>query len=486
MLRDDRSVTPPTEFFWYDYETGGTNPKVDRAVQFCGIRTNALLDEIGEPIQLYCRLSEDYLPDPGAFMIHGISPRRLRKEGVLESEFAERIHQELTKPGTCTIGFNAMHFDHEITRFLFYRNLRDPYAWHWRNGNSKLDIIDLCRAAYVLRPDDIQWPTTEDDRHSFSLQDLARANGLRRPSHDALEDVQSMLELARMLRTRKPKLFNYYLELRNKKIVKERVQEPFVWVSRSLGMRRNFFALMEPLCFLDGNVLIAYDLTVDPSTPMRCSEEVLHDEFLLSRSSPIYSIRMNASPFVVKECFSPDGTGKMLKNRITDWSSIHRHIQLLRSDKSFSDRIRRVYTQYPPKEDNLDVDQALYTGFIPDRDGYQLDQLLLEDPQCREAADMTFEDGRLPELIFRYRARNYPELLHPDEQHRWTTHCRTRHLTPDGDGQTALDRFDATLGDKRSRHPDKTDLLDDLEAYAQECRQVLTNKHVPGSQPDLW
>ena len=37
-----------------------------------------------------------------------------------------------------------------------------------------------------------------------------------------------------------------------------------------------------------------------------------------------------------------------------------------------------------------------------------------------------FDDARLPEMLFRYRARNYPETLTADEQAQWLEHCRAR------------------------------------------------------------
>ena len=37
-----------------------------------------------------------------------------------------------------------------------------------------------------------------------------------------------------------------------------------------------------------------------------------------------------------------------------------------------------------------------------------------------------FEDGRLPELLFRYRARNYPNTLNKEEQIQWHHFCKAR------------------------------------------------------------
>ena len=45
-------------FFWHDYETFGRVPRRDRPAQFAGIRTDAELNEVGQPVMHYCRSEE--------------------------------------------------------------------------------------------------------------------------------------------------------------------------------------------------------------------------------------------------------------------------------------------------------------------------------------------------------------------------------------------------------------------------------------------
>ncbi|MEC9305378.1 MAG: exonuclease domain-containing protein, partial [Pseudomonadota bacterium] len=44
----------PASFLWHDYETFGADPRRDRPAQFAALRTDADLNEIGDPIELYC------------------------------------------------------------------------------------------------------------------------------------------------------------------------------------------------------------------------------------------------------------------------------------------------------------------------------------------------------------------------------------------------------------------------------------------------
>ena len=71
-----------------------------------------------------------------------------------------------------------------------------------------------------------------------------------------------------------------------------------------------------------------------------------------------------------------------------------------------------------------------------------------------------FDDSRLPEMLFRMRARNYPETLTAEEQQRWQVFRKER---------LDLEAYLAELGELRSA-PERTDneraILDELESYA--------------------
>ena len=115
-------------FLWHDYETFGINPRRDRPSQFAGIRTDADLNEIGEPVMIYCQPANDSLPNPESCVLTGITPQLCLERGLPEHEFAAQIEQLLAQPGTIGVGYNTIRFDDEVTRHLFWRNLMDPYA----------------------------------------------------------------------------------------------------------------------------------------------------------------------------------------------------------------------------------------------------------------------------------------------------------------------------------------------------------------------
>ena len=204
-------------FYWHDYETWGTDPRRDRAVQFAGIRTDLDFNIIDKPLMIYARPADDFLPQPEACMVTGITPQLAMEEGLPEADFFALINQQLSQSNTCALGYNSIRFDDEFTRYGLYRNFFDPYAREWQNGNSRWDIIDMVRLMRALRPDGINWPTNEEGVTSFRLEALTAANDIAHEgAHDALMDVKATIELAKLVKQKQPRLFDYVFNNRDK------------------------------------------------------------------------------------------------------------------------------------------------------------------------------------------------------------------------------------------------------------------------------
>ena len=116
-------------FYWYDYETFGLSPKVQRIAQFAGIRTDENLNILDEHM-FYCKPTHDSLPAPEACSVTGITPQLCEEKGFIEHEFIKKIHAEFSQPETCIVGYNSIAFDDEYTRHTLFRNFLDPYSWH--------------------------------------------------------------------------------------------------------------------------------------------------------------------------------------------------------------------------------------------------------------------------------------------------------------------------------------------------------------------
>ena len=79
------------------------------------------------------------------------------------------FYVEVIKPDTIFMGFNSVRFDDEFMRYLHYRNFYDPYEWHWQNGCSRWDLLDVIRMTRALRPEGIEWPVDKEGKPTGSM-----------------------------------------------------------------------------------------------------------------------------------------------------------------------------------------------------------------------------------------------------------------------------------------------------------------------------
>lgn len=468
-------------FYWHDYETWGSDPRRVRAAQFAGVRTDLDLNVVSDPLVLYCQPAPDFLPELAACLITGITPQHAQEKGVLEYQFAAAINRELSTPGTCAVGYNSVRFDDHITRHMLYRNFYDPYDREWNYGNSRWDIIDMVRTCYALRPEGIEWPFHEDGKPSFRLEDIARANGLsHEKTHDALSDVYATIAVAKMIKSKQPKLFDYLFRLRNKQEVVKQInlaeKYPFLHISSMFPAERGCMALMMPLARHPGNwekEFVCYDLSVNPAPLIELSPEEVRRRVFTSKDKldveriPLKTIRTNYCPVICSYQVLDESTSARLS---IDRSFCEANRQKILAAKRLMEKINEIYS-YPEKIEQTDPDQMLYSGGFINHpsDKTAIRQIRSLDGDALNKINYQFKDSRLPELLFRYRARNFPESLSYDEKKKWVQFCYGR-LTDSSDGATiVMDEFQKELlrlKDAVSLDKPKTILLDQLYNYA--------------------
>lgn len=463
-------MSTPT-FFWHDYETWGTSPKWDRASQFAGIRTDWELNVIGQPLVMYCQPAADMLPHPEACLITGITPQKAKAEGLCEADFFKEILKEFSKPGTCGVGYNSLRFDDEFTRYGFYRNFIDPYAREWQNGNSRWDLIDVVRLTRALRPEGIEWPEREPGVPSFRLEILTAANGISHESaHDALSDVYATIAMAKLVKQHQPRLYEYCLKLRMKseaaKLLDVTGKMPVLHVSRMIPARLGCISPVVPVAShpTNKNSVIVYDLRHDPSDLINLDVEQIKDRLFVSQDElpegvgriALKEVHINKAPVL-----SPMST--LSDEAASEWQidlvSVNEYLQVIQNTAGLDAKLRELFGgQHFVAE--TDPDAMLYDGFIQSVDRRACDQVLQTEPEYLAGLQGKFNDIRLPELLFRYRARNWPETLDQQEKIQWQAYCQQR--LNDEAGKTGINlksygqklatlSIDATLDDdKRS------------------------------------
>ena len=473
-----------SQFLWYDLETFGRDSRRSRIAQFAAIRTDAALKPI-EPARVwYCQPSDDLLPSPTACLITGITPQKARELGVPEAEFAARIHDEMSRPGTCVAGYNSLRFDDEFIRNLFYRNFFDPYEREWRNGNSRWDLIDPIRLAHALRPDGIQWPKRDDGATSFKLEHLAAANGLHHSrAHDAQSDVEVTIGLADCLRRAQPRLFDYGLALRDKKraaaLIDYVSMTPLLHISQRYPAAQACAALVLPLCAHPSNAngIIVCDLADDPSALIELPVEDILDRLYTARADlpddvsriGLKQIHLNKVPMLVElrhlSSAQVDRFGIDLPQQLE-------HAERLRNAPELIDKLRRVFAHDRYGNEPLDPELAIYQGFASPHDKNLFKQVRRDAANTQGA--FGFKDARFEQLALRFRARNAPDTLSADEQAQWQRY-RAARLAPGTElSEYDLDTYFAEIAQLRATATEHTHpILDELEDWGRQIRRTL-------------
>ena len=472
-------------FYWHDYETFGIDPQRDRAVQFAGLRTDADFNVIEDPLVIYCKPAPDCLPHPDACLITGITPQLAEQKGVCEAEFIGQIHQQLAQPNTCTLGYNNLRFDDEVTRNCLYRNFYDPYAREWQNGNSRWDIIDVVRAARALRPEGIQWPVNEEGRPSLRLDQLTIANGIaHEAAHDALSDVYATIGMARLVRQAQPKLFQFLLQHRSKAKVLELLQlgsfKPVVHISGKYTTVKNCLAIVLPLCKhpTNNNGIIVYDLSIDPEPLLTLSVDDIRQRLFTATDDlpegvtriPLKTVHINKCPVLAPvSVIKPDDAQRLGIDLVLCLSNIDK----IKAAKGLAEKLAAVFSGHAYSEQDSDPDLAIYSGgFFSEADRQKMAKIRMTSPEQLAKSEFNFTDSRLPEMLFRYRARNYPETLSADEQLRWNDFCNNRLTGRQAGVSITLDAYFARLQELRNNKNINADIINALDAYAVDLCKV--------------
>jgi exodeoxyribonuclease-1 len=475
--------------YWHDYETFGIDPMRDRPVQFAGVRTDEDLNIIGEPLNILARPTPDSLPHPISSIITRITPQQALEQGLPEAEFIARILAELSQPGTCGVGYNSLRFDDEVTRNTLYRNLYDPYGREWQNGNSRWDIIDMVRACRDLRPEGIVWPQRDDvERSSFKLEELTAANGIEHAqAHDALSDVYATIAMAKLIKEKQPKLYDFLYKLRRKnevlKYIDLQEMTPILHTSGMYGSDYGNTRMVVPLAThpTNKNSVIVFDLAQDPKLLLDLGAKTLRERLYTSIADlPDGVERPALKQLFINKCpvIAPTSTltGEAAKRLNIDLMRCKQSRQtLLTARKAIQQKISKIF-EPQEFEPVTDPDLMIYAGgFFSDKDKALMNSIHDTAPEELGTHTWRFDDARLPEMLFRYRARNYPETLTADEQAQWLEHCRVRLIEGEA-GHLNFRGFYAEIEQLRSElalDEPQSMLLDEVITFGRELESYI-------------
>jgi exodeoxyribonuclease-1 len=469
-------------FYFYDLETSGFNPKVSRIMQFAGQRTDMDLNPINEPDNILIKITPDILPDPDAILVTGITPQQTLNDGITEAEFSEYLMSKVCTPDTIMVGYNNIRFDDEFLRYTLWRNFYDAYEWHWKNGSSRWDLLDVVRMTRALRPEGIEWPFAPDGKPTNRLEYLTNVNKLDHESaHDALSDVNATIALAKLIKTKQPKLFDYLLSLRDKKKAAALVTkgEPVVYSSGRYPSEyeKTTIAVMvgkHP----DKDAALMYDLRINPDDFVNLNPQKLAELWnTWSKDAPYFPVKTlayNKCPAVAPLNVLAKESAKRIK---IDMDTIKANLAKLHKTKDFSEKLVEALSISKPKSqtglmvNEQEVDGMLYEKFVNGGDKTKMRVARAAKPEELNKS-IDFNDERLKLLQPLYKARNYPKSLSGEEQEHWEEFRRHR-LLDGGEKSRAAKFFQrlTELGAQNSEDSSKSAqnhfLLEELNLYGQ-------------------
>ena len=471
-------------YFWYDYETFGVVPIIDRISQFGGITTDKDLNIIDE-YKIYCKPTYDCLPSPQACILTGITPQFCEKKGLIEYEFIKQIHNKFSVANTCIVGYNSIRFDDEFTRHTLYRNFIDPYGWAWKNNNTRWDIIDLVRMCYAFKKDSsLNWVYNENKAPVFKLDKLSLANNIEHSdAHDALSDVKATIAIAKIIKTKQPRLFDYAFSLRKKQTVKNQLRlfAPMFHTSSKYKSELSCTRLVTALAYHPKykDRAIVFNLDQDPAILLDLPIEKLKQLLFTKKEDleentkrlEIKELIFNKSPMFVNNAFKFEP--KIFEQLQINSDKCTQHLDFIKENKN---KITKIVQELYSDEKTMsysDVDQSLYSGFISDKDRFicnkihnlSVDELKEFNPQ--------FKDERLKKLFINFKARNYPDALSQKEQKEWTKLIKARIINGEN-SYISIDKYNKIIREMRKKYPDKLDLIKKIESYGKSLMKTIS------------
>ena len=433
-------------FFFYDLETSGLKPREDRIMQFAGQRTDMELNSVGEPVNILVKMTDDALPSPSAISVTGITPQQTLMDGISEAEFCRFVTEEVFVPETVAVGYNTVRCDDEFMRAILWRNFYDPYEWEWKDGRSRWDMLDVVRLTRALRPEGIEWPFREDGTPTNRLELITKLNGVSHEhAHDALSDVFATIAVAKLIRKKQPKLFDFLFKMREKNSVKKLVnlenKTPFVYASGRYASEFNKTTVAFPIApGRNGNILVYdlrynLDLLLDGSCRLLSSPK--NDGIFGGpppESSPVHEAR-SIFPIVKELCYNkcPAVAPMAVLDIEGGWEKIglskdeiNHNLEILLKHPEFAERVRSDYENRPEFPPAIEPEGAIYEGFLNDTDRIKVAAVRNAEPNKLADFHPEFIDERLPELLLHYKGRNYPETLSESEAEQYEAYRQKR------------------------------------------------------------
>jgi len=293
--------------------------------------------------------------------------------------------------------------------------------------------------------------------------------------------------MAKLIKEKQPKLYDFLYQLRRKnevlKLIDLQEMTPILHTSGMYGSDHGNTRMVVPLAShpTNKNSVIVFDLAQDPTLLLELGAKTLRERLYTPIADlPVGMERPALKQLLINKCpvIAPTSTltSEAAKRLDIDLMTCMKNRQtLLTARKAIQQKISKIFepVEFEPV---TDPDLMIYAGgFFNDKDRVLMDSIHKTDPGELGTQTWSFTDKRLPEMLFRYRARNYPETLTADEQAQWLEHCRARLV----DGESGHLNFQEFYAEIESLRTDgsldmyKMQLIDDVQTFGGELESFI-------------
>jgi exodeoxyribonuclease-1 len=422
-------------FVFFDIETTGLSRHFDQILHFAAIRTDHRLVEL-ERFDIRSRLCGHVIPHPAALLINGIGVSELL-DPLLPSHYEMMCAiraKLLSWSPSIFAGYNSIRFDEEMLRQAFFKTLHPLYLTSMHN-NGRGDVLHLAMSAVASSADSLVVPIADTGRRSFRLGPLLAENGIEHKwAHDAVSDVEAMVELCRLIQRRAPQAWQSFVRFSKKSTTIDFVEneEAFVLTEYFSGE-----AYHSPVVCIgrdpsDANKRLCLVLDSQTRRLMAASGDEMQ-ALLAARPSPIRSVKVNGAPSLTS-LYDVDGLSFDLSE-----AELEGLAGEVKADGAVRQRLLASFQSLAtPWPDALHVEQRIYDRFTTPEDEAVLQRFHAASWQERARLLTHLKDQRLKTLGLRLIFDESPSVL--DSSQKAEVHADMPGRQQDGAGPLTLDR----------------------------------------------
>ena len=290
-----------------DLETTGLNRNIEyeRPTSAAILETNLDFESPDVIVDDKCRLPYHVLPDAGALNVTNINPLELMDEPLSLFDLIQKIARYLERSHEkALVTYNGAAYDLIILRHSFFAHLYDPYLLvKGAEDRLHIDLYSLAQTIYCFFPNRISFHKNQDGKVVLKQELMAATNGIDPGhAHAAVDDVKTLLKLAKLMEEKVPEVFYSALASGNKKRVIELLSKNLFlnygevkYKERIAVKRTPTFICQDPSY---ANNLVLFDLSFEPEDYLYMTPEEIAS-ILNKKGSPFFNIKANRSPVLL-------------------------------------------------------------------------------------------------------------------------------------------------------------------------------------------